>query len=151
RPPGDGRGREFRKKRLRANARHHPALRKLTARINRQYHHSDRKVFVTSGTSGGLILAMMALVNPGDEVILFDPYFVTYEPLVKLVGGTPILIDTYPNFAIDLDRVRAAITSRTKAILFDSPANPTGIVATEAEVKGLAALAAERDIALVSD
>src|SRR5260221_617169 len=64
-----------------------PLLEKLQTQINKQYAHADRKVFVTSGTSGGLLLVMMALVDPGDEVILFDPYFVTYEPLVKLMGG----------------------------------------------------------------
>ncbi|HTQ40963.1 MAG TPA: aminotransferase class I/II-fold pyridoxal phosphate-dependent enzyme [Pirellulales bacterium] len=128
-----------------------PLLEKLQAQVVAEFKHTNRKVFVTSGTSGGLLLAMMALVNPGDEVILFDPYFVTYEPLVKLMGGRAVLIDTYPNFSIDLDRVRAAITSRTKAILFNSPANPTGKVNSPAEVKGLAKLAAERNLALISD
>ncbi|HZZ27028.1 MAG TPA: aminotransferase class I/II-fold pyridoxal phosphate-dependent enzyme [Pirellulales bacterium] len=128
-----------------------PLLEKLQTQLATQYKHADRKVFVTSGTSGGLLLVMMALVNPGDEVILFDPYFVTYEPLVKLMGGRAVLIDTYPHFTLDLDQVRAAITPRTKAILFDSPANPTGVVATPAEVEGLAKLAAERNIALISD
>jgi aspartate aminotransferase/aminotransferase len=128
-----------------------PLLEKLQAQVNQQYGHADRKVFITSGTSGGLLLAMMALVNPGDEVILFDPYFVTYEPLVKLVGGKAVLIDTYPDFKIDLNNVAAAITSRTKAILFNSPANPTGVVASEAEIRGLAQLAAEKNIALISD
>ena len=128
-----------------------PLLEKLQAQVAVEFKHADRKVFVTSGTSGALLLAMMALVNPGDEVILFDPYFVTYEPLVKLMGGRAVLVDTYPNFVIDLDRVRSAITNKTKAILFDSPANPTGVVATPAEVEGLAKLAAERNIALISD
>jgi aspartate/methionine/tyrosine aminotransferase len=128
-----------------------PLLEKLQAQVAAEFKHADRKVFVTSGTSGALLLAMMALVNPGDEVILFDPYFVTYEPLVKLMAGKAVLIDTYPNFAIDLDQVRAAITNKTKAILFDSPGNPTGVVASPAEVEGLAKLAAERNIALISD
>jgi aspartate/methionine/tyrosine aminotransferase len=128
-----------------------PLLEKLQVQVQAEFGHADRKAFVTSGTSGGLLLSMMALVNPGDEVILFDPYFITYEPLVKLMGGRAVLVDTYPNFAIDLDRVRAAITSKTKAILFDSPANPTGIVVTKEEVQGLAELAAKHDIALISD
>ena len=86
------------------------------------------KLVVTSGTSGGLMLALMALVDPGDEVIMFDPYFVMYEPLVKVIGGVPVVIDTYPDFRLDPDRVRAAITARTKLILLNSPANPTGVV-----------------------
>ena len=63
-----------------------PVLRdKLQASVDASYGHNDRKVFVSSGTSGGLVLAMWSLVNPGDEVIVFDPYFVMYEPLVTLV------------------------------------------------------------------
>lgn len=128
-----------------------PLLEKLSAQVKAEYQHADRKLFVTSGTSGALVLAMMTLVNPGDEVIAFDPYFVMYEPLVKLMGGSVVLIDTYPDFSIDLNRVRDAITPRTKAILFNSPANPTGKVASPAEVRGLAELAAERNVALISD
>src|SRR5262249_50775796 len=128
-----------------------PLLEKLTVQVRSQYQHADRKVVVTSGTSGGLFLALMVLVNPGDEVILFDPYFVSYEPLVKLLGGRPVLIDNYPDFAIPLDRVAAAITKNTKAILFDSPANPTGAVSTEPEERGLAELAAQHNVAVISD
>ncbi len=119
-----------------------PVLRdKLQAQIDAEFQHGDRKTFVASGSSGGLMLAMMALVNPGDEVIVFDPYFVMYTSLTQLVGGVPVIIDTYPDFKIDLDKVQAAITPRTKMILLNTPANPTGIVPSEAEVRGLAELA----------
>ncbi|MGH7138327.1 MAG: pyridoxal phosphate-dependent aminotransferase [Pirellulales bacterium] len=129
-----------------------PVLReKLQQRIDAEYQHADRQVFVTSGTSGGLVLALLALVNPGDEVIVFDPYFVMYPALVELAGGVCVKVDTYPSFHIDFDRLRAAITPRTKLILFNSPSNPTGVVATDAEIRELANLAAERGIALVSD
>jgi aspartate aminotransferase len=129
-----------------------PALRdKLQAEIDSEFHHTDRKTFVASGSSGGLMLAMLALVNPGDEVIVFDPYFVMYTSLTQLVGGTPVIIDTYPDFKIDVEKVRAAITPRTKMILLNTPANPTGIVPSEAEVRGLAELAKEKNIVLISD
>jgi aspartate aminotransferase/aminotransferase len=129
-----------------------PVLReRLQADVAAKLGHADRQVFVTSGTSGGLVLAMMALVNAGDEVIVFDPYFVMYPSLVGLVGGKTVLIDTYPDFRIDLNKVAAAITPRTKAILFNSPANPTGTTATVEEIQGLAQLAAERNVALISD
>jgi aspartate aminotransferase/aminotransferase len=129
-----------------------PELRgRLQAEVDRELRHGDRKLFVTCGTSGGLVLAMMALVNPGDEVILFDPYFVMYEPLVKLMGARAVLIDTNPTFRIDIEAVRRAITPRTKAIVVNSPANPTGYMAGEVEVRGLAELARERNVALVSD
>ncbi len=113
--------------------------------------HADRELFVTSGTSGGLMLALSVLVNPGDEVIAFDPWFVMYKHLVTLAGGTCVQIDTYPDFKIDLNKVRDAITPRTKAILCNSPCNPTGYVASEEELKGLAELAREKDICLISD
>lgn len=129
-----------------------PVLReKLQQQVDAEFGHADRKVFVSSGTSGGLVLAMLSLVNPGDEVIIFDPFFVMYQPLVSLVGGTSVLIDTYPDFRIDLDRVADAVTPKTKLILLNSPANPTGVTATAAEIEGLAKLAAERNVALLSD
>ena len=129
-----------------------PVLReKLQARIDARYQHADRSVFVSSGTSGGIVLTLLALVNPGDEILIFDPYFVMYEALTRLVGGTPVFVPTYPDFRIPLDRVEKAITSRTKLILLNSPANPTGVVATAEEIRGLAELAAQHNIALVSD
>jgi aspartate/methionine/tyrosine aminotransferase len=129
-----------------------PVLRdKLLAQVRQQYAHADRDLFVTSGTSGGLMLALLVLLNPGDEIIVFDPYFVMYDSLSAVVGGRVVYIDTYPDFRIDLDRVAQAITPRTKAIIFNSPANPTGVVAGEEEVRGLAELAARHNVVLISD
>lgn len=128
-----------------------PLLARLQKDIDAKFGHEDRKVFISSGTSGGLVLTMLSMVDPGDEVIMFDPYFVMYPPLVQLVGGVPIIIDTYPDFRIDLQKVRDAITPRTKLVLFNSPANPTGVMASVEEIKGLAELCREKNIALVSD
>lgn len=128
-----------------------PLRAKLKEHISARYQHADREVFLSSGTSGGLVLAMMSLIDPGDEVIIFDPYFVMYPSLVKLVGGVPVMIDTYPDFRIDLGRVESAITPRTKLILFNTPSNPTGVTATREEVVGLAELAAKHNVALLSD
>ncbi|MEN6457447.1 MAG: pyridoxal phosphate-dependent aminotransferase [Thermoguttaceae bacterium] len=129
-----------------------PALRdKLDAQVRRAYGHDDRELFVTCGTSGGLMLALMVLVNPGDEVIVFDPNFVMYDSLSAVVGGKVVYVDTYPNFQIDLNRLADAITPRTKAIIFNSPANPTGVVANEETVRGIAELAAKRNVVLISD
>lgn len=119
--------------------------------IAQEYGHADRQSFITSGTSGGLMLALSVLVNPGDEVICFDPWFVMYQHLTTLAGGKTVLIDTYPDFRIDLNKLRDAITPRTKAIIVNSPCNPTGYVATEAELQGLAELAKEKDVVLISD
>ena len=124
---------------------------KLRSEVIDDYGHEDRELVITSGTSGGLVLAIMALVDAGDEVIVFDPYFVMYEPLVRLVGGQCVLVDTYPDFQIDPDKVRAALSPKTKLILFNSPANPTGSVASETVVRQLAELAAEHNVVLLSD
>jgi aspartate aminotransferase/aminotransferase len=113
--------------------------------------HGDRELLVTSGTSGALMLALCATLNPGDEVIAFDPWFVAYPHLVTLAGGQLVRIDTYPDFDLDLDRVWAALTPRTKVILLNSPGNPTGRVYGRDKIRELAWLARERNLLLISD
>lgn len=129
-----------------------PALReKLLAQVRAELNDPQRELVVTSGTSGAFVLTLLATINPGDEVVMFDPYFLMYPTLVNMVGGVCVFVETYPDFRLDIDRVRAALTPRTKAILFNSPANPTGAVPSAAEVRALAELAAERDVLLISD
>jgi len=129
-----------------------PALReKLQAEVDRTYGHEDREVLVTSGTSGALLLAMLVLVEPGDEVIVFAPYFVMYDALAGVAGAKVVYVDTYPDFRINPDRVAAAVTPRTKMIVLNTPANPTGVVASREEVRALAELAERRGIVLTSD
>jgi aspartate/methionine/tyrosine aminotransferase len=129
-----------------------PELRsKIKKDIDKLYPNADRDVFVTSGTSGGLLLALCCTVNPGDEVIIFDPYFVLYPNLVALAGGKTIAIDTYPDFEIDIAKVRAALSPRTKAIIVNSPANPTGKVYSRQCLRELALLAKEHKVLLLSD
>jgi aspartate aminotransferase/aminotransferase len=129
-----------------------PELRaKIQTDVRRKYPHADREVFITSGTSGGLVLILLCTVNPGDEVIFFDPYFVMYPHAVTLAGGKSIVVDTYPDFRIDVNKVKAALTPRTKAIIVNSPANPTGAVHPPEVLRDLALLAKERGILLLSD
>lgn len=123
----------------------------MADRIASQYGHDDRELFISSGTSGGLMLAMLAMINPGDEVIYGDPYFVMYPALLKMCGGVPVAIDTYPDFVLTAEKIEAAITPKTKMILVNSPANPTGVTATDQQLCDIARLAKDRDIALVSD
>ncbi|MFP4056942.1 MAG: pyridoxal phosphate-dependent aminotransferase [Candidatus Brocadiia bacterium] len=106
---------------------------------------------VTSGVSGGLLLALLATVNPGDEVIIPDPYFVMYKHLVSLCDGRPVFLDTYPDFTLRREALEPLLTERTKLILLNSPANPTGAVCSAEELEMVAALAAERDILVLSD
>jgi aspartate aminotransferase/aminotransferase len=124
---------------------------RLLADVKKEYPRHDRDLVVTSGTSGGLVLALACTLNPGDEVIFFDPYFVMYPNIVSLMGGVPVPIDTYPDFQIDVDRVRAALTPRTKVIIANSPANPTGAVHPPETLRDLARLARERNLILFSD
>ena len=128
-----------------------PLLELLQNHVDSEYGHADRNAFVTSGTSGALMLALCTLIDPGDEVIVFDPWFVMYKHLTTLAGGKTVQVSTYPDFRIRPEAVEAAITDRTKVILFNSPGNPTGTVASEEEVKALAALAEKHNIALISD
>jgi aspartate/methionine/tyrosine aminotransferase len=125
---------------------------KILADLRRRYPaHADRELVITSGTSGGLVLALLCTINPGDEVVIFDPYFVMYPHFISMAGGTPVTVDTYPDFRIDLDKVRAALTPRTKVIIVNSPGNPTGVVYDRDTLRGLAHLARERNILLFSD
>ncbi|MGL6096894.1 MAG: pyridoxal phosphate-dependent aminotransferase, partial [Fimbriiglobus sp.] len=124
---------------------------RLAVDVAARFPGQDRQVLVTSGTSGGLLLAMMAVVNPGDEVIVPDPYFVSYPNLVTLTGGTVVTVDTYPSFHVDPERIAAAVTPRTKAVLLCSPSNPTGAVVSAEAMKAVAELCARRGILLISD
>ncbi len=112
---------------------------------------SLQNVMITSGVSGGLLLAMMATVNPGDEVILADPYFVMYKHLVHLLGGKCVAIDTHPDFKLKPAQVEAAITPRTKILLVNSPSNPTGVTLSKAELQGLADVAKKHNLLVISD
>ncbi len=129
-----------------------PALReRLEERARRETGQPHRRLCVTSGSSGALVLTLMAILDPGDEVIIFEPAFVMYRPLVEFLGSRAVAIDTAPSFRIDVDRVAAAITPHTRAILLNTPANPTGHVAEADVVRDLARLAESRGVTLVSD
>ena len=129
-----------------------PELReRLEQEARRQLCQPKRALCVTSGTSGGLVLTLMALIDPGDEVIIFEPAFVMYRPLIEFLGGRCVAIDTAPSFTIDIDRVAAAISPQTRAILLNSPNNPTGMVVPAETLQALAKLADASGLTLVSD
>ncbi|MCX5804686.1 MAG: pyridoxal phosphate-dependent aminotransferase [Proteobacteria bacterium] len=108
-------------------------------------------VIITAGATGGLLLSLMVTLNPGDEVIIPDPYFVLYEYQIMLLGGKPVFIDTYPDFTIKEDALRKAITDRTKIILINSPNNPTGAVCSKEEFEMVARVARENNLLVFSD
>ncbi|NQU76517.1 MAG: pyridoxal phosphate-dependent aminotransferase [Planctomycetes bacterium] len=111
----------------------------------------DVPLLITCGVSGALMLIFLTVINPGDEVILLDPYFVMYSHLVNLAGGKPVCIDTYPNFRPDAAKIAAAITPRTKMIVLNSPGNPTGVVYSREELADIAAVARKHELLVVSD
>jgi aspartate/methionine/tyrosine aminotransferase len=129
-----------------------PELRaKIQRAVDAEFHHEDRQVLITAGTSGALLLALACVLDPGDELLVFDPYFAMYRHLATLAGGVSVPINTYPSFRFDAARVEALIRERTKCVVVNSPANPTGAVATADEMSALAKLCRERDILLISD
>jgi len=127
-----------------------PLRERLAAQV-RQGAGTELPVLVTSGVSGGILLALMALLNPGDEVVIGDPYFVIYKHAVRLVGGVPVFVDTYPDFRFEPARYESAITKRTKLIVLATPSNPTGVVLTDDELKAAADLAEKHDVLLCID
>jgi aspartate/methionine/tyrosine aminotransferase len=106
---------------------------------------------VTSGTSGALVLGMMAVLDPGDEAIVPDPYFVMYPQLSALTGGKMVLCDTYPDFRMTAERIEKLITPRTKAVLVNSPGNPTSVVLNSRELQDIVDLCRAKGILLISD
>jgi aspartate aminotransferase/aminotransferase len=108
-------------------------------------------VLITSGVSGGLLLAILAVIDPGDEAIFLDPYFVMYKHLITMAGGKSVIVDSYPEFKFPADKVEAAITPKTKLLILNSPSNPTGVVMTEAEVKAAVEIARKHDLLILSD
>jgi len=97
------------------------------------------------------MLAMFATLNPGDEVLFLDPYFVMYKHLPKLCGAVPVAVDSYPDFRLHADRLEAAITPRTKLLILCSPNNPTGIALTPDELQAAAAIAKKHNLLVISD
>jgi len=108
---------------------------------------------ITAGVSEGLDLALRALLAPGEEVLIPEPCYVAYGPCVSLAGGTPVTVATsgVDGFRLHADRIAAAITPRTKAILLSSPANPTGAVQAREDLAAVVELAVQHDLYLISD
>jgi aminotransferase len=113
----------------------------------------DTEVIVTSGVSEALDLALRAILNPGDEVLVFEPCYVSYAPCVTMAGGTPVLIATHAEdgFMIRPEAAARAVTPQTKAMLICSPGNPTGAVQPEPVLQALMDIAIRHDLYVISD
>ncbi|MBM9510214.1 pyridoxal phosphate-dependent aminotransferase [Actinacidiphila acididurans] len=112
----------------------------------------DTEVLVTAGATEAIAAAMLALLEPGDEVIAFEPFYDSYAACIAMAGATRVpLTLRAPDFRPDLDALRALITRRTRVLLLNSPHNPTGMVLTREEARAIAALAVEHDLLVVTD
>jgi aspartate aminotransferase/aminotransferase len=124
---------------------------KIAEHIKNEFGWENPAVLVTSGVSGGLLLAFMALINPGDEVIIPDPYFVIYKHIINMLSGRCVFVDSYPDFELPVEKIAQAITDKTKLIIINSPCNPTGVVYSQERIKALAEIAAEKNILVMTD
>ncbi len=110
-------------------------------------------IIVTPGGKLALFLALKAMLDPGDEVLIPAPYWVSYPSITTMVGGAPVTIETSSadNYRLDLDHMKAFVTPKTKAIIINSPCNPTGHMLSSAEIEAVATLALENDLYIISD
>ncbi|MFC9533311.1 pyridoxal phosphate-dependent aminotransferase [Streptomyces sp. NPDC056975] len=114
----------------------------------------DREVLVTAGATEAIAASLLALVEPGDEVVALEPYYDSYAASIALAGGTRVPVTLRPDagaFRLDLDELRAAVNDRTRLLLINTPHNPTGTVLTREELTAIAALAVERDLLVITD
>ncbi|MFI6466764.1 pyridoxal phosphate-dependent aminotransferase [Streptomyces sp. NPDC050538] len=129
----------------------------ITAHQQRRYglsYDPDTEVLVTAGATEAIAAALLALVEPGDEVIAFEPYYDSYAACIAMAGGTRVPVTLRPSegrFRLDLDELRAAVTDRTRLLLINTPHNPTGTVLTREELAAIAELAVERDLLVITD
>src|ERR1017187_7515984 len=127
----------------------------IAAKQQRDYaltYDADSEILVTSGATGGLHAAAMALLNPGDEVLLFEPFYGYHLNTLQSMRVVPVLVPlAAPDWALDVDVLRAAITSRTRALILNTPSNPSGKVFTLPELEAIAEVAIEHDLFVLTD
>lgn len=133
-----------------------PTLRQAVAAHSKRFYDIDltpkTDVIVTAGGTEAIFVCVMALVDPGDEVIVIEPYFDTYVPNIIMAGGVPVCVPLHPpDWTFDFEELRAAITPKTRAIMLNTPHNPTGRVFTREELQCIADLCLEHDLCVISD
>jgi N-succinyldiaminopimelate aminotransferase len=133
-----------------------PELRQAIAAHQKRFYglevDPDTEVLVTAGATEAIAAAMLALLEPGDEVIAFEPYYDSYAACIAMAGAVRVPVTLRPpTFRPDLDALRDAVTSRTRLLLLNSPHNPTGMVLNAGELAAIASLAVERDLIVVTD
>jgi len=124
---------------------------RIIARFVERYGFHPEASLVTGGVSGALLLAFLTILDPGDEILIPDPYFVMYNHLSTICGAKIKLYDLYPDFRLDVKKIEELITPKTKILLLNSPQNPTGAVLSAEELRETAALAEKYDLLIVAD
>ncbi|WP_139982441.1 pyridoxal phosphate-dependent aminotransferase [Nocardioides litoris] len=133
-----------------------PALRQAVAEHQRRHYgielDPDTQVAVTTGCTEAVAAALLGLVEPGDEVVVLEPYYDSYLAMMQVAGAVrrPVTL-RWPDFRLDVDELRAAVTPRTRFVLLNTPHNPTGAVLSRAELEAVAALAREHDLVVITD
>lgn len=135
-----------------------PELRQAVAAQRRRHYDieydPDTEVLITVGATEAIASAVLGLVEAGSEVIVIEPFYDSYSPVIAMAGCHRVTVPLVPDgggFAIDLDRLRACITPRTRALILNSPHNPTGMVATDTALRAIAAIAIEHDLLVITD
>jgi aspartate aminotransferase/aminotransferase len=128
-----------------------PLRERLRTDLSAEIGRDAGEILITSGVAGGLFLAILATIDPGEEVVFLDPYFVMYKHMVTMAGGKSLMVDSYPDFRFPAERVDRAVTPNTKVMILGSPGNPTGAVMEEAEIRAAVELAKRHDLLIVSD
>nr|MDT0526364.1 aminotransferase class I/II-fold pyridoxal phosphate-dependent enzyme [Streptomyces sp. DSM 41633] len=115
---------------------------------------SDTEVLVTVGATEAIAASVLGLVEPGSEILVIEPFYDSYSPVIAMAGcvrrAVPLVADG-AGFAIDIEGLRRAVTPKTRALILNSPHNPTGAVASDAELRAIAALAIEHDLLVITD
>ena len=115
--------------------------------------YTPSQIVVASGAKHNVYIALQALVNPGDEVIVPAPFWVSYYEMVKIVGGVPVIVTATEaeDFKLTAEKLAAAVTSKTKAIILNNPSNPTGMMYTKAELEAIAEVCVKNEIYVIAD
>jgi len=119
--------------------------------IKKGINYGDNEIIVTSGTTSSVFMVIFSIINHGDEVIIFEPYFVAYPEIVNMLGGKAIILKTDKNFQPDICSIQKVITKKTKLIILNSPNNPTGAVYSESIIKEVVKIAKKAGIYILSD
>ncbi|NTY59250.1 pyridoxal phosphate-dependent aminotransferase [Mycolicibacterium sphagni] len=134
-----------------------PLREAIAAQRKRQYgveYDPESEVLVTVGATEAIAAAVIGLVEPGSEVLLIEPFYDSYSPVIAMAGSQRVPVPLVPDgrgFALDIDALRAAVTPRTRALIVNSPHNPTGMVLSDHDLRALAALAVEADLLVITD